>query len=305
MPRPADGEVLLRHDWLGLAPAARLRMSEAGSYSAPTALGEVVYGQAIGTVLESRHPDFAPGDMVMSMRAGWQCFSTAAGDQLNRIDPALAPPPVWLGALGTSGLAAYIGLLDLGQPIAGETVVVSAAAGAVGSVVGQIARIKGCRVVGIAGGTDKCRVAVEEFGYDACVDHRSPTLADDLARACPQGIDVSFENAGGVSRDAAWASMAQGGRVVVCGLIAEYNNPQIVGPGWYTLLTRRLTVRGYITSDHIHRRDAFIADMSGWWRQGRIRMRQDVSVGLESAPAAFIGMLQGHNQGKVLVSLAP
>ncbi|GAA4344118.1 NADP-dependent oxidoreductase [Variovorax defluvii] len=305
MPHPAEGEVLMRHDWLGLAPAARLRMDEAGSYSAPMALGDVVYGQAIGTVLQSRHPGFAPGDMAMAMRGGWQCFSALPGGDLNKIDPKLAPPPAWLGPLGTSGLAAYIGLLAHGRPRAGETVAVSAAAGAVGSVVGQIARILGCRVVGIAGGEDKCRAAVDEFGFDACVDHRDPALAQALARACPDGIDVAFENAGGPSRDAVWPLMARGGRIVVCGLIAEYNAPETAGPGWYRLLTQRLTIRGYITSDHLDLRPDFERDMARWWSEGRIRMREDVSHGLATAPAAFIGMLQGRNRGKVLVSLAP
>ncbi|VTU27171.1 NADPH-dependent curcumin reductase [Variovorax sp. PBL-H6] len=304
VPSPADGQVLMRHDWLGLAPAARLRMDEAGSYSAPMSLGDVVYGQAIGTVLHSRHPDFEPGDMAMAMRGGWQGFSALPGGDLNKIDPQLAPPPAWLGPLGTSGLAAYIGLLEHGRPRQGETVVVSAAAGAVGSVVGQIARIHGCRVVGIAGGADKQCAAVEEFGFDACVDHHDPDLAQALARACPDGIDVSFENAGGVSRDAVWPLMARGGRIVVCGLISEYNAPPATGPGWYRLLTQRLTIRGYITSDHLHLRGAFERDMARWWSEGRIRMREDVSQGLASAPAAFIGMLQGHNRGKVLVSLA-
>ncbi|WP_077001640.1 NADP-dependent oxidoreductase [Variovorax sp. KK3] len=305
MPAPADGEVLMRHDWLGLAPAARLRMDEAGSYSAPMALGDVVYGQAIGTVLESRHPDFKVGDMAMAMRGGWQCFSALRGGDLVKIDPQLAPPPAWLGPLGTSGLAAYIGLLEHGRPKSGETVVVSAAAGAVGSVVGQVARIQGCRVVGIAGGEDKCRAAVDEFGFDACVDHRDPGLPQALARACPDGIDVSFENAGGASRDAVWRLMARGGRIVVCGLISEYNAPEATGPGWYRLLTQRLQIRGYITSDHLDLRPAFERDMARWWAEGRIRMREDVSQGLASAPAAFIGMLLGHNRGKVLVSLAP
>ena len=303
VPAPQDGEVLLRHEWLGLAPAARLRMDERGGYSAPMALGEVVYGQALGTVVESRHPDFKPGDSAMSMRGGWQGFSVAAGTQLQRVDTGLAPAPVWLGPLGTSGLAAYVGLLEIGGAQGGECVVVSAAAGAVGSMVGQIARLKGLRPVGIAGGAEKCRLAVEDFGYEACVDHRDPGLADALARACPGGVQLSFENAGGASRDAVWPLLAQGARVVVCGLISEYNAPEARGPGWYTLLTRRLTIRGYITSDHLHLREAFERDVSQWWAQGHIRMREDISQGLESAPRAFIGMLQGRNRGKVLVRL--
>lgn len=303
LPEPGEGEVLLRHTWLGLAPSARLRMSPTASYRSPMALGDVVHGQAIGVVSRSRHPAFREGDTAMSLGAGWQAYSVCAGDGLVRVDPRLAPPSVWLGALGSSGMTAYVGLLDIGMPRAGETVVVSAASGGVGSVAGQIARLKGCRVVGIAGGRSKVRHVFEQLRFDAAVDHRDPDFAGKLAAACPDGIHVYFDNVGGRVRDAAWPLMAQGGRIVVCGLIAEYNDAAQAGPAWFSILAKRLAVRGFILSDHLERRPDFLRDMGQWYRDGGIVVREDVTEGLESVVPAFVGMLQGKNFGKTIVRL--
>ncbi|MEO8296246.1 MAG: NADP-dependent oxidoreductase [Burkholderiales bacterium] len=303
VPEPRPGQVLIRHTHLGLAPAARLRMSETQSYAQPMALGDVVYGQAAGEVIESRHDGFRPGDSVVSINGSWQEYSVCGGAALTPADLALAPATLWLGLLGTSGMTAYVGLLDIGRPQAGETVVISAASGAVGSAVGQIARIKGCRAVGIVGGAAKCAYVVDELGFDACIDYRAADFAQQLAAACPKGVDVYFENVGGVVRDTVWPLLNQNGRVVLCGLISEYNDAQGAGPGWFPLLTKRLMVQGFILSDRLERRADFVRDMGAWYQAGRIRMREDLSHGLEQAVPAFIGMLQGRNFGKTLVKL--
>ncbi len=303
IPAPGEGEVLIRHSHLGLAPAARTRMGETASYVAPMALGEVVFGQALGTVVASREPAYPVGTMVMSMVGGWQEYSVAPAALLTRVDPDTAPPTAWLGMLGTSGMTAYVGLLDIGRPRAGETVVVSAASGAVGSAAGQIARIHGCRVVGIAGGPQKCRHVVEQLGFDACVDHRAPDLAQALQAACPAGVDIYFDNVGGAVRDAVWPLMRQNGRVVLCGLIAEYNGAPQPGPGWLQLLTQRLRVQGFILSDHLDRKAAFLRDAGQWVREGKLRASEFVYEGLEQTVTAFIAMLQGSHLGKTLVRL--
>jgi NADPH-dependent curcumin reductase CurA len=303
VPEPAEGQVLIRHAWLGLAPAARLRMSEEASYSKPLALGEVVYGQAVGTVVASRHPGFVPGDTAVSMNGGWQQFSLGSGAALSKVDLSIAPASAWLGVLGTSGMTAYVGLLDIGTPASSETVLVSAASGAVGSAVGQLAKLKGCRAVGIAGGEVKCRLAVEQYGFDACADYRSPDFARQLALACPRGVDVLFENVGGASRDAAWPLLNQRARVVVCGLISEYNGAHLPGPAWFPILVKRLSVRGFILSDHLERRPAFLRDMAAWYSQGKVTMKEDVRNGLEQVVPSFIAMLEGRNVGKTVVQL--
>lgn len=278
-------------------------MGEEASYREPMALGEVVYGQATGEVLQSSDPSLREGDTVMSMAAGWQEYSVAPAASLVKIDPDLVPPSVWLGALGTSGMTAYVGLLGIGQPRAGETVVVAAASGAVGSMVGQIARLKGCRVVGIAGGERKARHLVEVLGFDAGIDYRRPDFAAALAKCCDKGVDVYFENVGGIVRDAVWPLMNQGGRIVVCGLISEYNDSRQTGPDWFDILSKRLALRGFILSDHLHLRSEFLREMSGWYRSGELRVLEDVHQGLESTVAAFIDMLAGRNFGKTLVEL--
>ena len=303
VPNPQHGQVLIRHVYLGLAPAARLRMSLTDSYTKPLDLGEVVYGQAVGMVVDSRDDRFRPGDAVTTMNGGWQEYSLAAGAQLTPIDVTLAPMPAWLGVLGASGMTAYVGLLDIGRAQPGETVVVSAASGAVGSAVGQIAKLKGCRVVGIAGGEKKCAYATGELGFDACVDYRSSAFGEDLRRACATGIDVSFENVGGVVRDTVWPLLNLNARIVLCGLISEYNTPPRSGPPWFPLLTKRISLQGFILSDRLHRKAAFLEDMRSWYAAGLVKQRLHVSFGLESTAEAFIGMLQGQNFGKTLVCL--
>src|SRR5579864_702604 len=304
VPEPGDGEVLTRALWLSLDPYMRGRMSERKSYAPSVPLGGVMVARTVSRVIESRAPGFAPGDIVLGP-GGWQDYAALPAATLRKLDPAAGPVSTALGVLGMPGMTAYVGLLDIGRPRAGETVVVSAASGAVGSVAGQIARIKGCRVVGVAGGEAKCRYVVEELGFDACADHRASGLGDALARACPTGVDVYFENVGGAVQQAVWPLLNDFARVSVCGLIAQYNDTEPPpGPNLTSVLTKRLTVRGFIVSDHGDRSDEFYRDASAWLREGRIKYREDVVEGLDRAPEAFIGLLQGRNFGKLLVRVA-
>jgi NADPH-dependent curcumin reductase CurA len=306
VPAPQDGQVLLRTEWLSLDPYMRNLMESVGpGYADPVPLGATMVGGTVRRVVASRHPHYKAGDLVVGA-AGWQDYSLSDGDGLMRVgDPAR--PSLALGTLGMPGFTAYVGLLDIGAPQPGETVVVAAATGAVGSVVGQIAKIKGARVVGIAGGPDKCRCAVEELGFDACVDHRDPRFAALLAAACPDGIDVYFENVGGAVFDAVQPLLNVNARVPVCGFISHYNGGASGGPDrlpdWMaTLLSRRIRMQGFIILDHYGTRfDAFRDDMAGWLAAGRIKVKEDVVEGLENAPAAFIGLLQGKNFGKLVV----
>ena len=298
---PKDGEVLLRTIFLSLDPYMRGRMNEGRSYAASVEVGAVMVGQSVGEVVESRAEGFAKGDMVLGF-GGWQEFVVLAAKGLRKLDAKAAPISFALGVLGMPGMTAYVGLLDLGQPKAGETVVVSSAAGAVGSVVGQIAKIKGCRAVGIAGGAAKCDYVVKELGFDACVDHRDAEMAKKLKAACPAGVDVNFENVGGAVLQAVWPLMNEFGRVPLCGLISHYSDTSLpAGPSWLYILARRLTVRGFIVSDHMARMGDFLRDVSGWLREGKIKYREDVVDGLENAPEAFLGLLHGKNFGKMVV----
>jgi NADPH-dependent curcumin reductase CurA len=304
VPQPGDGEVLVRTLFLSLDPYMRGRMSDARSYATPVAIGGVMTGQTVSRVVTSRDPRFTEGDIVLGY-AGWQDYAVLPGKILRRIDPAIAPVSTSLGVLGMPGRTAYIGLLDIGQPKLGETVVVAAASGAVGSVVGQIAKLKGCRAVGIAGGPDKCRYVVDELGFDACVDHRAPNLRDELARACPKGIDVYFENVGGAVQQAVWPLLNDFARVPVCGLISQSSATEPAPmPEMRSILTKRLLVKGFIVSDHPERMDDFLRDASAWVRDGKLKYREDIVDGLERAPEAFIGLLQGKNFGKLVVRVA-
>jgi NADPH-dependent curcumin reductase len=304
VPEVGDGEVLIRTRWLSLDPYMRGRMSAAKSYAQPVEVGEPMVGGTVGEVTASRNPRFAVGDVVLGY-AGWQDYVRSNGSGLRKLDAATVPVTTALGVLGMPGMTAYAGLLEIGQPKPGETVAVAAASGAVGSVVGQIARIKGCRAIGVAGGADKCRYVVEELGFDACIDHRAGDLVSRLKAACPAGIDVYFENVGGAVQQAVWPLLNNFARIPVCGLIAQYNaTAPIQGPDMFSVLRKRLTVRGFIVTDFAAKEADFLRDVGDWVRSGRLKYREDVVDGLENAPAAFLGLLQGKNFGKLLVRVS-
>ncbi|AMN42980.1 NADP-dependent oxidoreductase [Rhodoplanes sp. Z2-YC6860] len=309
VPVPAPGEMLLRTLWLSLDPYMRGRMSDAPSYAAPVQIGQVMEGRTVSEVIASNLDGYAPGDIVLSP-SGWQTHAISQGKLTRKIDPSIAPISTALGVLGMPGMTAYTGLSEIGQPKAGETVVVSAASGAVGSLVGQIAKIKGARAVGIAGGPAKCRYVVDELGFDACVDHRASDLAEKLKAACPGGVDVYFENVGGAVFEAVFPLLNSFARVPVCGQIATYNATEWpagelrVSKLTRDILTKRLTFRGFIVSDFAARQADFLRDVSTWLREGRIRYREDIVDGLEKAPRALIGLLRGENFGKLLVRVA-
>ena len=307
---PAAGQLLLRTLYLSLDPYMRGRMSDAPSYAAPVAIGEVMVGGTVSRVEASQHPDFKPGDLVLG-QTGWQSHAISDGQGLVKLDPAMAKPSLALGVLGMPGFTAYMGLLDIGQPQAGETVVVGAASGAVGAVVGQIAKLKGCRVVGIAGGADKCRYVIDELGFDDCLDHRAADLKQRLVAACPSGIDVYFESVGGAVFDAVLPLLNTKARIPVCGLIAHYNDtalpagPDRLGLLTRTLLTKRIKMQGFIIfDDYADRYSEFAAQMGAWLKEGKIKYREDVVDGIESAPQALIGLLEGQNFGKRVVRIA-
>jgi NADPH-dependent curcumin reductase CurA len=300
---PADGEVLVKNEWLSLDPYMRGRMSDAKSYVPPAKLDEPMTGQTVGEVLESRDARFKPGDKVLTA-LGWQSHGVARGDDLVTIDARRAPASYYLGILGMPGITAWFGLHEIGQPRHGETVIVSAASGAVGSVVGQLAKIAGCRVVGIAGGKAKCDYVVNELGFDACVDHRGGRLFDDLQAACPKGIDVDFENVGGEVLDTALRLMNRHSRIVVCGLIAEYS---LTEPYPHrrlrSILVNRIRMQGMIVFDWKDRYGEALAGLARYLAEGKLRYRESIVDGLDNAPRALIGLLKGENFGKQLVRI--
>ena len=306
VPELGDGEVLLHTLWLSLDPYMRGRMSAAQSYAKPVGVGDTMVGGTVNEVIASKHPRFLPGDIVLGY-AGWQDYAVSNDGALRKLDPKTAPISTALGVLGMPGLTAYTGFLTIGQPKVGETVVVAAATGPVGSLVGQIAKLKGCRAVGIAGGIDKCQYLTGELGFDAAIDHRSRRFVDDLRAACPRGIDIYFENVGGAVWDAVAPLLNDFARIPVCGLIAYYNMTELPpGPDrtpqlLRQILTKRLTLRGFIVTDFGNQADAFVRDVGGWLRDGKIKYKEDVVDGLENAPQAFIGLLEGRNFGKLLV----
>jgi len=309
VPEPGEGQVLLRTIWLSLDPYMRGRMSDGPSYAQPVPIGGVMEGGTVSEVIASNNPGFSNGDIVLS-RAGWQTHALSDGKGLAKIDPKLGSISTAVGVLGMPGMTAYTGLLDIGKPQPGETVVVAAASGAVGSAVGQIAKIKGARAVGIAGGKQKCDYVKNELGFDDCVDHRDPNLAAKLKAACPNGIDVYFENVGGEVFEAVFPLLNAFARIPVCGLIAHYNDTQASAPKWAAsmmrnVLTKRLTIRGFIVSDFAARHADFLRDMSGWVREGKVKHREFITEGLDSAPEAFMGLLKGANFGKQLVRVGP
>jgi NADPH-dependent curcumin reductase CurA len=305
IPQPGEGEVLVRNVYMSVDPYMRGRMNDTKSYIPSFQIGKPLQGGAVGQVLESNSDALAPGDWVNAAMMGWREYYVADGSSLMKIDPELAPVSKALGVLGLTGWTAYVGLLDLGQPKEGETVLVSAACGAVGSIVGQLAKLKGCRAVGSAGSDEKV-AAAREYGYDEAFNYKKESPADALDRLCPEGIDVYFENVGGDHLEAALPRMNTFGRVVLCGMISLYNDTEMrPGPSLVPALANRLTVRGFIVSDHFDRLPDFLRDMSGWVKEGKIKDEETVIEGIENAPAAFMGLLRGENRGKMLVKVGP
>ena len=296
------GELLVRNHYLSLDPYMRGRMDDAKSYAASQALDEVMIGGTAGEVVESRNPKFAVGDRVIGM-FGWQLYGKSDGRGLRRVDTARVPLSAYLGCVGMPGVTGWYGLNRIIAPRAGETVVVSAASGAVGSVVGQLAKMKGCRVVGVAGGEHKCRIVTEEYGFDACVDYKAGRLRDDLRAATPHGVDGYFENVGGETLDAVLRRMNAFGRIAVCGLIAGYDGAAMPVNHFSSVLVNRLRIEGFIVSEHMDVWPAALEELGALVADGRLKYRETVAQGLDSAPDAFIGLLQGRNVGKQLVGL--
>jgi NADPH-dependent curcumin reductase CurA len=304
VPEPKDGELLVRVRWLSLDPYMRGRMNDGKSYAAKVELGDVMVGAAVGEVVASKRPGFAVGDHLVG-GFGWQEYAVSNGAGTMKIDGSRVPLSAHLGPVGMPGVTAYIGLLDIGAPKAGETVVVSAAAGAVGSVVGQIAKLRGCRAVGIAGGRVKCDYVVQELGFDACVDYKAGRLDEDLRAACPSGVDVYFENVGGEILDAVLRRLNPFARIPMCGLVSQYNevSPYAV-KSFASLLVNRVKLEGFIVSDRMARWPEALGALGGWVAEGKLKYKETVSEGLRSAPKAFLGMLRGENLGKQLVRVA-
>ena len=302
--------MLLHTVYLSLDPYMRGRMDAGASYAQPFEVGKVMGGSAVCAVVKSNLSRYKAGDIVVA-GTGWQEYSLSDGEGVQKVDPALGPISYALGVLGMPGLTAYTGLLNIGKPQPGETLVVAAASGAVGSVVGQIAKVKGCRVIGIAGGEQKCRFVKEELGFDGCLDHRQPNLAERLQAACPHDIDIYFENVGGAVFDAVLPLLNNFARIPVCGLIAHYNATELLaGPDRVPLLMRnilakRLTFRGFLVFDYGSQFGDFITDMSGWLRDGRVKYREDITDGLENAPRELVGLLKGENFGKKIIRVSP
>ena len=316
-PEPGEGEILVRVLWLSLDPYMRGRMDASKSYAAAVEIDGVMEGGAVAEVVRSNNPKFAVGDIV-THQFGWTTHAVSNGKGVRKVDPTLAPIQTAVGVLGMPGLTAYVGLLDHGRPQEGQTLVVSAATGAVGSLVGQLGKIYGMRVVGVAGGAEKCAFAVDELGFDACVDHRAApdakALRAEIAAASPDGVDIYYENVGDKTLEAVIPLMNVHGRIPVCGMISWYDlgglgmgpvdGPDRLPKVWRTILVQRLAVRGFIITDHGDRFPAFIDEVSGYIRDGRVRYRESVAEGIENAPATFLSMLKGGNFGKQLVKIA-
>lgn len=303
IPQPRPGEILIENHWLSLDPYMRGRMSAGKSYAASTEIGEVMTGGTVGKVIASQNPKFSEGDYVVGS-TGWQLYATSGGDGISRIDPNVVPLSAYLGVCGMPGATAWIGLLEHCSPKAGETVLVSAASGAVGSVVGQISKMQGCRAVGIAGGPKKCNYAVKQLGFDACVDYKAGNLREDLKAACPEGVDCLFENVGGEVMDTALSVLNPFSRVALCGLISGYNLTEPYGMKMIrSILVNRVNVRGFIVFDRLDLYQKAVGQLVRWVSQGKIKYHETIAEGLENAPRAFIGMLKGENLGKQVVKL--
>ena len=302
--KPGPGEVLVRNEWLSLDPYMRGRMSDAKSYAKSTELGEVMVGQTVGEVVESQDAKLKPGDKVLTP-LGWQLYGVASAAELTKIDTKRAPASSYLGILGMPGMTAWFGLFEIGQPKPGDTVVVSAASGAVGSVVGQLAKIKGCRAVGIAGGKAKCDYVVKDLGFDACIDYKAGNLLADLREHCPKGVDVNFENVGGVVLDTVLRVMNLRSRIVVCGLIAEYSATEPYGYKMLrSVLVNRIRMQGMIVFDWKDRYGEALQGLSGYLAEGKLKYRESIVEGIDHAPKGLIALLKGENFGKQLVKLA-
>jgi len=303
IPKPGAGQVLVKNLYLSLDPYMRGRMNDMQSYAPNVQIGQVMVGGTAGEIVESNNPKFKAGESVVGY-FGWQQYGVSDGAGLNKVDPKLVPLSAYLGAVGMPGLTAWLGMIDIGVPQQGETVVVSAAAGAVGSIAGQIAKIKGCRAVGIAGGKAKCDLVVKEFGFDACVDYKGDNLAKDLRAAAPKGIDIYFENVGGQILETIALQLNPFARIPLCGLISQYNEVRPHGlDNLVMLLVNRVKLQGFIVSDHAAQSGKAIEELAGWVRDGKIKYRETIANGIENAPRAFIGLLKGENIGKQLVKL--
>jgi NADPH-dependent curcumin reductase CurA len=301
---PGDDEVLVKLQYVSLDPAMRGWMNEGRSYIPPVAIGEVMRAFAAGEVIASNDPDVAVGQHVGGL-LGVQEYAIANGKGVFKLDTSLAPLPVYLGALGMPGVTAYFGLLDIGQPKAGDTVVVSGAAGAVGGLVGQIAKLKDCRVVGIAGGPEKCRHLVEDLGFDAAIDYKAQDVLEALGEQCPQGIQIYFDNVGGDILDAALAHLARHARVVICGAISQYNNSGAThGPANYlSLLVNHASMTGFVMSDYLDRYGEAVQEMAGWLASGKLVSREEVAAGLENFPQVLLRLFHGENTGKLVLEV--
>ncbi len=303
VPTAAEGQILVRNHYLSLDPYMRGRMNDTKSYAAKQEIDQVMVGGTVGEVVESKNPKFKAGDIVVA-QYGWQQYGCSDGTGVNKIEVSRVPMSAYLGVIGMPGVTAWVGLLDICQPKAGETVVVSAASGAVGSAVGQIAKLKGCRAVGIAGGKEKCDYVVKELGFDACVDYKAGRLDADLKAAVPNGVDCYFENVGGEILDAVLRRTNAFSRIAVCGLISQYNATEAYGVKTFqAILTNRIKVQGFIVSDRLQLWPQAMGDLAGWVAAGKLKYRETVAQGLETAPKAFIGLLKGQNFGKQLVKL--
>ncbi len=300
-PQPQDGQIVVRTHYISLDPAMRGWMNDARSYIPPIKLGEVMRAGAVGEVVASKHPGFREGEAVVGM-FGMQDYAASDGSGVQKVDAKMAPLPVFLSALGMPGMTAYFGLLDVGAPQAGQTVVVSAASGAVGALVGQIARIKGCRVVGLAGGAEKCAYVRDTLGFDAVVDYKNEDVGGGLSKHCPKGIDVYFDNVGGTILDEAMARLARHARVVICGAISQYNSNAVAGPKNYLmLLVQHARMEGFVVFDYAARYAEGMAAMGGWLHDGSLKSKEDIVDGLETFPETLLKLFSGENFGKLAI----
>jgi NADPH-dependent curcumin reductase CurA len=303
IPEPGEGEILNRTIYLSLDPYMRGRMSDRASYTTPAKLGEVMVGSTVSQVVKSNNPKFSAGDFVLGY-GGWQDYAIAQGETLTKLDPNQVPISYALGITGMPGMTAYFALLDIGKPKAGETMVVSAGSGAVGAVVGQIAKIKGCRAVGIVGSDEKCDYVVNELGFDACINRKTQDLNSALKAACPNGIDIYVDHTAGPILEAVLQNINLGARIPLVGLISQYNaETPPPGPNLMPLLVKRALIKGFLVGDYQQRHAEFMNDMSQWLQAGKLKYKEDIIQGLENAPRAFIGLLQGENFGKLIVQV--